>query len=278
MANILSKEMINRLEENLKGIESANEEIIKVSQEIANRLSGEGRVIFVGAGMAPEMVRIILDELWFNFQIKRGKFVTLTAARNYIQDTDKWKELEEVSSASIFELDEIGLESNDLVIGLSASGKTQYVVSAMKYAHDIGCVTAAVTDFSKTKLEQHSDFVINTNFGQPPILGLNTGSGATIQKIVFDLLIYNSMLLSGKIYKGCLVFMKPVSSKIYGYCIETIENLLHLSNREAVKLFESVGNKLELALITKLKNCNIDEAAEILKDNDYNFNKIMNEE
>lgn len=269
--------MINRLGENLKEIESANEEVIKVSQEISNKLSGDGRVIFVGAGMAPEMVRIILDELWFNFQIKRGKFVTLTAARNYVQDTDKWKELEEVSSASIFELDEIGLESNDLVIGLSASGETQYVVSAIKYAHDIGCITAAVTDFLDTKLEQHSDFVINTNFGQPPILGLNTGSGATIQKVIIDLLIYNSMLLSGKIYKGYLVFMKPVSSKIYGYCIKTIENLLNISNKEAIKLFESVDSKLELALITKFKNCNVSEAKEILKDNDFNFNKIMNE-
>lgn len=275
MQNKISDNMLKRLESTLVNIDSIKDQILEVSNAISNKLQEEGRIIFVGAGMAPEMVKIIFDELWFNFQITGGKFASLTAARNYVQDTDKWKELEEIYSASIFELDEIGINKNDLLIGISASGQTQYVLSAIKYAHDLGCTTAAVTDFSDTKIYDYADYVINTGFGKPPILGLNTGIGATLQKIVIDLLIYNSMAISGRIYKDHLVFMKPVSSKIYNYCIQTIEALLDIDQDKARDLFEDSNKQLEIALIRGKHNCSIEEANQILIDNNNNFNKIF---
>lgn len=275
MKNTITNQMLSRIEQSSKNIYDVSNEIENLSKLISNKFDEEGRIIFIGAGLSSEMARIIIDELWFNFQIKKGKFISLTAAKKYIEDTDTWKELEEVASTSIFELDELGLNESDLVIGLSASGRTQYVVSAIKYAHDIGCVTASVTDVDKSIIGEYSDYIINTKFGNPPILGLNAAEGGTIQKIILDLLIYNAMSISGRIYKNTLVLMKPVTSKIEKYCIESLSTLLNISYDKAKYIFEKNNKSLEISLITNLLNCSAEEAKVKLKENKYNFNKIF---
>lgn len=267
--------MLDKLNNSGSYLETIGKDIEALAEKISQKLSTEGRVIFVGAGLSSEMARIIIDELWFNFQIQKGKFISLTAARNYVEDTDTWKELEEVSSTSIFELNELGLNSNDIVIGLSSSGKTQYVVSAIKYAHDIGCETAAVTDIDNSLIGENADYVINTKFGTPPIVGLNAAEGGTIQKIILDLLIYNAMSLSGRIYENHLVFMQPVSAKIKSYCISTIVNLLKTDEASAKELLTTASGRLEVALIMGLKSCTPRDAETLLEGNDYNFYRIL---
>ncbi len=271
----ITEQMLNQLNKSLKNINDASNDIEKLAKVISKKLDEDGRIIFVGAGLSPEMAKIIIDELWFNFQIKKGKILSLTAARNYVEDTDTWKELEEVSSTSIFELDELGLNNKDLVIGLSSSGKTQYVVSAIKYAHDIGCETAAITDVDNSMIGENANYIINTKFSKPPILGLNAAEGGTIQKIILDLLIYNAMSFSGRVYKNLLVYMKPVSAKIERYCIETILKLTELNEEEAIALFEKSNKRLEIAILSTLLGCSFEESETKLIENKYNFNKIF---
>ncbi len=272
----ITKQLLNKLNESTSNIESVSSDIEKLAKRISEKLNEEGRIIFVGAGLSSEMSRIIIEELWFNFQIPKGKFLSLTAARNYVEDTDTWKELEEVSSTSIFELDELGLTEKDIVIGLSSSGKTQYVLSAVKYAHDIGCLTACITDIDNSEISEYSNFKVNTKFGLPPILGLNAAEGGTIQKIILDLIIYNAMSFAGRIYKNHLVYMKPVSSKIEQYCINTIMELTNLSEEESIKVFDECGKRLEVAVIVASKGCDVQKAKEEILINDRDFNKILN--
>ena len=160
----ITKQMLNKITESTSNIESVIFDIEKLAKRISEKLNEEGRIIFVGAGISSEMSKIIIDELWFNFSIPKGKFLSLTSARNYVEYIDTWKELEELSSTSIFELDELGLKNNDIVIGLSSSGKTQYVLSAVKYAHDIGCLTACITDINNSEISKYSNFKVNTKF------------------------------------------------------------------------------------------------------------------
>lgn len=275
MSNKTTELMLGKLNETNKNIELITKDIEKLAKVISEKISSEGRIIFIGAGLSSEMARIIIDELWFNFQIVKQKFITLTAAKSYIENTDKWKELEEVPSASVFELDEIGLNNKDIVIGLSSSGRTQYVVSGVKYAKDLGCTTASITDTDKTIIGEYSDYIINTKFGLPPIIGLNSAEGGTTQKIILDLLIYNAMAFSGRIYKNSLVFMQPVSEKIRSYCIETLIKLFDVNIAEAEKLLKTSDDRLEIAIIRQSKNCTVKEAQKILVDNNYDFNKIM---
>ncbi len=267
------KDKIINVFEQLEVIEN---EIDKLSDLIAEKVQkDEGRIIFVGAGISADMAKIIIDEMWFNFQIDNEKFLSITAAKSYASSLEKWKELEEMPSVSVFELESLNLNKEDLLIGLTSSGKTQYVTSAIDFAKKLGCQTAVITDMQKVKTNTKVDFEIHTNFGEPTIIGLNTAEGSTVQKIMIDNVIYLAMEKSGRIWNNSLVFMIPVSEKIEKYCIDVISRILKVDEDNAKELLYKYDKSLELVLISELKKISIDEAKTLLKENGNNFNKIV---
>ncbi len=251
----LTNKFKDKIINTLNKLEVENSNIDKLSSSISKRIeTKKGRVIFIGAGISAEMARIIIDEMWFNFQVSTETFISVTAAKSYAESLEKWKELEEIPSVSTFELEIIGLNSNDLIIGLTSSGKTQYVTSAIDFANRIGCETAIITDTKNSLINKSINHVINTNFNNPVVYGLNTADGSTIQKIILDIVIYTAFEKAGRIYKDNLVFMKPVSKKIESYCIVVIMNLLNVNEKNAKDIFEKYDKKLEIALISEMKN------------------------
>lgn len=258
--------------DNIKNIEN---EIMNLSKSVTKKIRGEGRIIFIGAGISSEISKMIIDELWFDFQIPKFKFLSLTGSRNFVDSLDSWKELEEISSASIFELDELQIDKNDLVIALSSSGKTEYVLGALSYANDLGCETAIITDTNNSEKFVKTDHFLNANFSNPIILGLNAAEGASIQKIVIDLIIYNSMEEIGRIWKNELIFIRPISKKLEKYCIEVISRLLNIDYKNSIKIFNENNRSLEVSIITQIKNISKEEALSLLKKYPYDFKKII---
>ncbi len=276
MKNKLLNKFRDKINTTLNQLDSIEPEIESLAKRISEIIQKEeGRIIFVGAGISADMAEIIIEEMWFNFQIPVGKFISLTAAKSYAQSVEKWKELEELSQTSVFELEEINLEKNDLLIGLSSSGKTKYVVAALTYAMQQGCETALITDMGNTELTEKTTFSINTKFGNPIVTGLNAAEGSTVQKIILDNVIYLAMELSGRIYKDHLVYMKPVSQKIEKYCVNVLSNLLDVTYEEAQEKFEANERSLELSIISSLKGVSTDEARDLLFEHKGNFNKII---
>ncbi len=276
MKNKLLNKFREKINTTLNQLDSIEQEIETLAIRISEMIqSDEGRIIFVGAGISASMAEIIIEELWFNFQIKSDKFISLTAAKGYSKSVDKWKELEEISQTSVFELEEIDLQPKDLLIGLSSSGKTKYVVAAIQYAIQCGCETALITDMDNAELIDKTTFSINTKFGNPIVTGLNAAEGSTVQKIILDNVIYLAMELSGRIYKDSLVYMRPVSKKIEKYCVDVISSLVGVSYEKSMELFEKNERSLELTLITSLKGVSIDKARDLLFENKGNFNKLL---
>ncbi len=276
MKNELLNKFRKKINTTLNQLDSIESQIEILAKRISEMIqSNNGRIIFVGAGISADMAKIIIEEMWFNFQIPVGKFISLTAAKSYAQSVEKWKELEELSQTSVFELEEINLQPEDLLIGLSSSGKTKYVVAALNFAIQNGCDTALITDMENSELLDKTTYSINTKFGNPIVTGLNAAEGSTVQKIILDNVIYLAMEDAGRIYEDHLVFMKPVSNKIEKYCIDVISKILKISLEESEDIFNKNEKSLELSLIATLKNISTDEARDLLHDNKFNFNKII---
>ncbi len=278
MKNELLKNLKQKIESTLSNLSEIEDDIYKLSTEISNMIqNSNGRIIFVGAGISADMAKIIIEEMWFNFQIPMDKFISVTAAKTFSDSVIKWKELEEIPQTVVFELEGLEMTPDDLLIGLTSSGKTQYVISALTYARNIGCKTAVITDSANELFESdYIDYKINTSFGSPVIIGLNSAGGSTVQKIIIDNILYLAMEMAGRIYKQSLVYMEPVSKKIEAYCISVICKLLEVDQKEAEDIFERANRKLEVAIISELKQISSEDARELLFMNKGNFNKILN--
>ncbi len=278
MKNELLKNFKDKIECTLDNLKTIEDDIIKLSEEISKMIQNEsGRIIFVGAGISADMAKIIIEEMWFNFQIPRDKFISVTAAKTFSDSVIKWKELEEIPQTVVFELESLEITTDDLLIGLTSSGKTQYVISALTYARNSGCKTAVITDSANELFESdYIDFKINTSFGSPVVLGLNSAGGSTVQKIIIDNVLYLAMEMAGRIYQQSLVYMEPVSKKIEEYCINVICKLVNVEEEEAKDIFDKSDRRLEIALISSLKKVSPEDARELLFINKGNFNKILN--
>lgn len=276
MKNKIIKNFSKKINDALEHMEVIEPDMEKLSDKICEMIEYHtGRVVFVGAGISADMAKIIIDEMWFNFQIPEGKFVSITAAKSFSESVEKWKELEELHQTVIFELEEIQLNEKDILIGLSSSGKTKYVLSALDYAMQNGCETALITDMDNTPMNDKVTYRINTNFNTPTVIGLNTAEGSTVQKIILDNVLYLAMEKSGRIYKDTLVYMRPVSEKISQYCLNVIKKLLNVDQDEAIKIFNKHNNSLEITLIAELNNISATKAKELLIKYNGNFNKII---
>ncbi len=276
MKSRLLKNFENKLTLVFEQLNKIEGDIDLLATKIADKVeNNKGRIVFVGAGISADMAKIIIDEMWFNFQMDNKTFISITAAKSYAKSLEKWKELEEMPSVSVFELQMINLNENDILIGLTSSGKTKYVKSAIDYANEIGCETAIITDAGESSIIMKADYIINTNFGNPSIIGLNTAEGSTVQKIMIDNIIYLAMEKMGRIYNDCLVFMSPVSDKIERYCIQVISKILDKDEETAKELLYKHNKSLEVTLVSEYKGISDDEAKELLENNNYNFNKIF---
>lgn len=258
-----------------ESIKDQKEEILTLSHWIVDALKNNGRIIFIGAGISSEISRIIIDEMWFNFSIKKEKFIVLSAAKKYIDDIEKWKELEGISSISIFELDELNLNSNDLIIGMTCSGKTEYVIGALSYAKELKCKTTIITENKDLNFSDKVDLVLCSKTKKISISNLYSAEGTTTQKIILDLTLYSAMEEIGRILKGHPVFMRPVSKKLYEYCIDTIMKILNIKESKAKKIFEENDNELETSILSVSKNITKEKARKLIEDNEYDFNKLI---
>lgn len=278
MKNELIGKFKNKYLEFLDRLELIEDDIEELANVIADQIQNKrGRIIFVGAGISSEITKVIIEELWFTFQISSDILKTLTAAKQYAESLEKWKELEEYDSVSVFELEDIKLKEDDILIGLSASGKTQYVISALTYAKNIGCKTALISDVENVEVHNYIDYFIDTKFGNPSIIGLNSVDGSTIQKMVLDSIIYLAMEKIGRLWKDMPCFMLPVSSKIRSYCINVIIALFNKSWTEADKLLSKYNNKLEVVIVCEINNISYDEAIELIHKFNGNLNMIIKE-
>lgn len=275
MKNNIFDSMVEKTFSQKEGVKNMKKEIIQLSNWVVETIKNNGRVIFVGAGISSEIPRAITEELWFNFSLEKEKFIIISAAKNFIMDIEHWKELEEISSISIFELDELNLSKNDLVIGITCSGKTEYVIGAIKYANDLNCKTAMITENINISVESKPNLILCSKLNSPTIFGLCSAEGGTIQKMITDLVVYSAMEQMGRIWKGYLIFMKPVSKKLQDYCIFTIMKLLKTSRADAEKLFEKNNRKLEQTILAGVKNLSSNEAEKLLKNNEYDFLKLI---
>src|SRR5207253_8595217 len=102
----------------------------------------------------------------------------------------------------------------DVVVGLSASGRTPYVVAATAYARARGAYTAAVTCNQGTPLAQVADIAIVAEVGAEVISGSTRMKAATAQKMVLNMLSAGAMTRLGYVYGNLMVNLHPKNEKL----------------------------------------------------------------
>lgn len=159
------------------------------------------------------------------------------------------------------------LAPNDVVCGLTASGRTPYVVGALAYARSLGCPTILVSTNAKPlvlPLCPHADVYICPVVGQEPITGSTRMKSGTAQKMVLNMISTASMVRIGKTYGNVMVDLQLTNAKLVERARKIVMTLGGVSYDDASRLLDTADGHVKTALVMAAHNCSREIAAERL--------------
>lgn len=257
-----------------KAVEKEIPQIAKAVDNIAKGFSKGGRLIYVGAGTSGRLAVVDASECPPTFGIPPDMVQVIIAGG--IPAIFKTKEgAEDIEKNGEKDLKEKKLTKNDVVVGISASGRTPFVIGALKYARKIGCYTVAVTVNKNSKMSKYADTSIVPIVGPEFITGSTRLKAGTAQKLVLNMLTTVSMIKRGRTYKNLMVDMLPLSGKLKIRTVKILMEITSLEIKAAEKRLKDAKGELKTAIVMEIKKLDYAKAKKLIKKHNGNISSIL---
>ncbi|WP_069131340.1 N-acetylmuramic acid 6-phosphate etherase [Rhodohalobacter halophilus] len=245
-------------------VETRLDEIASAIDTIVSKLKTGGRLLYFGAGTSGRLGVLDASECPPTFGTKpetvqgfiAGGKEAMFVAQEGAEDSEE-EGRKEIMNA--------GVTSNDIVVGLAASGRTPYVHGAVKAAAEIGAPTIFVTTVSADQVDLKVDHMIDIPVGPEVIMGSTRMKSATAQKMVLNMFTTGAMILLGKVYQNVMVDLQLTNKKLEERAKRIVMLLAKLSYDEASSYLEKADYHVKTALLMALGDLNQKQAVDELK-------------
>jgi N-acetylmuramic acid 6-phosphate etherase len=257
-------------------IEQATPQIAQAIDAIVNRIQQGGRLIYVGAGTSGRLGLLDAVECVPTFGTPPELVVGLIAGGERAF-TKAVEGAEDNEQAGRDDLDAINVSSNDAVVGVAASGRTPYVVSALKYASEIGCAAIGIACNQPAPLLDVVDIKIALPVGPEVITGSTRMKAGTAQKMVLNMLSTATMIKLGKVYGNLMVDVQTTNEKLIHRARRIVSQVAGVDETAAADLLAQSGNDVKVAIVMGNRRVSADSAREILQMAGGHLREILND-
>jgi len=255
-------------------VEKKLPEIAKAVEIIVDRLRGNGRLVYCGAGTSGRLGILDACECYPTFGIDDTKVLALIAGGSAAM-VKAVEGAEDNIQAGVQDLKNIDFNVKDVLIAIAACGNTPYVLAAAEYAKKIGAAVISLTCAGLTKLSDFADIDISPITGPEVLAGSTRMKSGTAQKMILNMISTAVMIQLGKVYKNFMVDLRITNNKLAKRAIRIVKESTGVSEDKAVKTLENCNNSVKHAIISILCNVDFDEAERLLNDNDGNVGKVV---
>jgi N-acetylmuramic acid 6-phosphate etherase len=243
-------------------------QIARAMEEVATRLRRSGRLVYVGAGTSGRLGALDASECPPTFNIAPDMVITCIAGgpqalgQAYEDQEDSW----EAGRADVATL---GISEVDVVIGITASGRTPYALGAIAYAKERGALTIGLACNANTPLEQVVEIMIAPVVGPEVITGSTRLKAGTAQKMVLNMLSTGTMILLGKTFGNLMVDVQATNYKLQQRALSIVRQATGLDEDSAIRLLETSGGEVKTAILVARANILPEQARERLAAHGY---------
>ncbi len=220
------------------------EEAVEV---LATALAGGGRWFNVGAGTSGRLGVLDASEIPPTYGMS-PRVVQAVIAGGERALRHPVEGAEDDAGAAAFELAERGLRAGDVVVGISASGRTPYVIGAMEAAHEVGARRIVITCDRNSRLAEHGEIAIVPEVGPEVVAGSTRMKGGLAQKMVLAALSTAVMVRLGKVRGNLMTHVTPVSNKLRGRAVRIVMEIAGVDRDCARALLRENEGSVERAL------------------------------
>ncbi|MEH7612325.1 N-acetylmuramic acid 6-phosphate etherase [Gottfriedia acidiceleris] len=233
--------------------------ISKVVQLVVEAFQNGGRLIYTGAGTSGRIGLLDAVECPPTFGTNPSEVVGLIAGgeRAFIKAVEGAEDSEELGKEDLLR---ISLTKNDIVIGIAASGRTPYVIGALKYANEIGAKTVAVACNKGSKIGEVAFQKIEVDNGPEVLTGSTRLKAGTSQKLICNMISTASMIGIGKVYKNLMVDLQLTNNKLVDRAKRIIVEATGCDYETASNYLQKANNQTKVAIVMILTGMNYDEA------------------
>jgi N-acetylmuramic acid 6-phosphate etherase len=249
-------------------------EIALVIDAVARSLREGGRLIYVGAGSSGRIAALDSCECppYFSNAPQQIQYIMAGGPKALASPVEVNEDSEELGQRDIARRRPT---RKDVVLGLSASGRTPYVVSAVAYARARGAKTACITCNHNTPLEGAADIAIVADVGPEVISGSTRMKAATAQKMITNMITTGAMTRLGYVYENLMVNVHMQNSKLVERGIGILMRACSIDRETAVRTIKSAGRSVPVALVMLKANVDKPEAVRRLAQSDGNVRRAI---
>lgn len=225
-----------------------------------------GSVLYVGSGTSGRLGVLDASECPPTFGVDANVFRGIIAGgdgalRNSIEGAE-----DDVSKA-FFDYRDNNITAKDVVIGISASGRTPYVLEFLKEHKNNGGKTVFLACNHKTVSEVPMvDILIALNVGKELLAGSTRLKSGTVTKIILNMISTITMINLGKVYKNYMVDLKATNSKLKARVVKTFVEITNEPIEKAKEILDIADFQLKTALVIYFKKITKKEAEELLRE------------
>ncbi|MCA0444848.1 MAG: N-acetylmuramic acid 6-phosphate etherase [Bacteroidetes bacterium] len=243
--------------------------------EAKNRIKSQSKIVYTGAGTSGRLGILDASECPPTFGVDSTVFVGIiaggeTAIRNAVEGAEDNEEM------GIEDYSASGISVSDLLIGITASGRTPYVMSQLKHHHALGGKTVLIICNEKPEGSYpFVDYLIDLNVGKEILTGSTRLKSGTLTKIILNLISTLSMAQVGKIWGNYMVDLKATNEKLKARAVKTFIEITGESFETAESFLQKSDFQLKTALVMFYKSCGKDQAAMYISEADGQLKNLL---
>lgn len=249
-------------------------DISEVVELIVQKYQTGGRLIYIGAGSSGAIAILDADEMFPTYGVSKEKLFAIMAGG---KDAVKLmhEAFEDNQELAIADLKAINFNANDILVGVAASGRTPYVLSALKYCQEVGGLGIGLAMVANPELAAYTTKTITIETGEEVIAGSTRMKAGTATKMVLNMISTALMVKCGKVYQNLMVDFVVINEK-FKRRAEGIVSLVTKADRDAVLAALNASEyQCKNAIVMLAKDVDYQTSVQLLEQHDGNLSKIL---
>ena len=228
-------------------------------ERIVASFKAGGRLVYVGAGTSGRLGVLDASECPPTFGSDPDMVVGIIAG-GYTAVVRAVEGAEDRADHGAQAMDDLEVGPEDTVVGLAASRRTPYVVSAIARARSLGASTVYVTCTPREEFTLEVDVAICPVVGPEVIMGSTRMKAGTAQKLVCNMLSTASFVRMGKLYENMMVDLMANSQKLVERGRRTVMTVTGCDYNAAAHAIDAAGKSVKTAIVMLKLGCKREEA------------------
>jgi N-acetylmuramic acid 6-phosphate etherase len=230
---------------------------------VVGAIEAGGRVFYLGAGTSGRLGVLDAAECPPTFNVPPDLFQGIIAGGEAAVSRSV-EASEDDPTLGARDLGAHGFTRADILVGIAASGRTPYVLGAVRRARALGAKTVGLSCNPQSELSGLVDFPIEAVPGPEVIAGSTRMRAGTATKMVLNMISTAAMIRTGHVYRNLMVTVQPSNEKLLDRARRIVAEASDVGYERAAELLEASGRVVKTAIVMEKRQVSREVAERLL--------------